>query len=48
MHDSLWYKVLGVQYGEEGGRLCFDWRGGSVWWENLKKIRTGADLVNEG
>ena len=44
MHDSLWYKVLGVQYGEEGGRLCFDWRGGSVWWENLKKIRMGAEF----
>lgn len=46
--ESLWYKMLDAWYGEEGGRLCFDGRGGSVWWENFKKVRMGAALVNEG
>lgn len=44
--ENLWYKVLGVRYGEEGGRLSFEGRVGSEWWENLKKIRTEAGLVN--
>lgn len=38
--------MLAVCYDKEGRRLCFGWRGGSVWWENLKKIRTRAGLVN--
>jgi hypothetical protein len=40
--------VLVARYGEEGDWLCFDGRGGSVWWENLKKISMGDSLVNEG
>lgn len=33
--------VLVARYSEEGGRLCFGGNGGSVWWDNLLKIRTG-------
>jgi hypothetical protein len=45
--ESLWYKVLSVRYGEEGGRLCFGGSGRSAWWQNLNHIRTWKGMVEE-
>lgn len=46
--ERFWYKVLCLRYVKEGGRLCFKVRGGSKWWQNLNKIRTGVGMLDEG
>jgi len=43
--ESLWYRVLKTQYGEEGGRLCECGRQSSMWWKTICKVREG---VGEG
>ncbi|XP_024636586.1 uncharacterized protein [Medicago truncatula] len=42
--DGLWYRVLKVRYGEEGGRLKEGGGDSSVWWRMLCGIRRGAGL----
>jgi len=42
------YKLLCASYGGEGGRLCFGEGRGSVWWQNLNKIRAGVGMLDVG
>jgi len=42
--EGLWYRVLKVRYGEEGGRLKEGGGDSSVWWRMLCGIRRGAGL----
>ena len=46
--NSLWYRVLCVCYGQEGGRLCVDRGEGSMWWKTMRNIRKGVGHVDEG
>ena len=43
--EALWYRLLKVRYGEEGGRLRDGGRQSPVWWRTMCNVRDG---VGEG
>jgi hypothetical protein len=47
--EGLWFRVLAVRYGVEGGRLRNGGQRGSAWWREIAQIREGGvDLGADG
>ncbi|PNX63587.1 cysteine-rich receptor-like protein kinase, partial [Trifolium pratense] len=41
---GLWFRVLAVRYGMEGGRIRDGGRTGSSWWRGIVRLREGGEL----